>query len=173
MTATTQTTTRPLAVDGRKVVEISDMKISRDPRDVLVTYSLGSCVGIALYDPVAAVGGLIHCMLPLAKIDPQKALKRPCMFVDSGVAGLLQGLFDCGATKKNLVAKVAGAGSPLGNEEIFRIGKRNYTVVRKILWKNNILIAGSDIGGTAARTLGMDMKDGRVTVRVQGKEVEL
>ena len=54
-------------------VDISDLKMSQDANDILVTYSLGSCVGLALYDKVAKVGGLIHCMLPLSKIDKDKA----------------------------------------------------------------------------------------------------
>ncbi len=154
-------------------VEISDMKISTSTSDVLVTYSLGSCVGVVIYDPVARVGGMIHCMLPLSKIDPEKARLKPHMFVDTGLTALLQGIFDRGGQKKNLVAKVAGAGSPLGKEKIFKIGQRNYTVVRKILWKNNILIQAEDVGGASARTLVLDMNTGKTVVKSGGQEVEL
>jgi len=154
-------------------VDISDMKIARSPDDILVTYSLGSCVGLALYDKVARVGGLIHCMLPLSKIDPDKAGLRPFMFVDTGVTRLLGDLFKLGAQRQNLVAKVAGAGSPLGKEETFRIGQRNYTILRKLLWKNNILIDAEDIGGSKARTMYLYMADGLVTVKSEGKEVPL
>jgi chemotaxis protein CheD len=154
-------------------VDISDMKIARTPDEILVTYSLGSCVGLALYDASAGVGGLIHCMLPLSKIDPDKAQLRPFMFVDTGVTRLLGDLFKLGATRQNLVAKVAGAGSPLGREETFRIGQRNYTILRKLLWKNNILIDSEDIGGSKARTMYLYMTDGLVTVKSEGKEVPL
>ncbi len=160
-------------VDNLHVVEISDLKATRRQSDVLVTYSLGSCVGLTLFDPVARVGGMMHCMLPLSKIDPERAETNPCMFVDTGVAALLRTLFRWGATKQSLIAKVAGAGSPLGPDEIFRIGQRNFTVLRKILWKNNILIAGEDVGGSAARTLVLEMASGRTLVRSRGKEVEL
>lgn len=154
-------------------VDISDMKVSENPGEVLVTYSLGSCVGLALYDRVAGVGGLIHCMLPLAKIDVDKAAARPFMFVDTGVTQLLTTLFSMGAQRQNLVAKVAGAGSPLGKEETFRIGQRNYTILRKLLWKNSILIDAEDIGGSKARTMYLYMADGLVTVKSEGKEVPL
>jgi chemotaxis protein CheD len=154
-------------------VEISDMKVSEDPGEILVTYSLGSCVGLALFDRVAGVGGMIHCMLPLSKIDADKARVRPFMFVDSGVTQLLTTLFEMGAQRKNLVAKVAGAGSPLGKEETFRIGQRNYTILRKLLWKNSILIDAEDIGGSKARTMYLYMADGLVTVKSEGKEVPL
>jgi len=154
-------------------VEISDMKVSQSADEVLVTYSLGSCVGVTLHDAVAGVGGMIHCMLPLAKIDPAKAQAKPCMFVDTGVSALLGKLFALGAQRKNIVAKVAGAGSPLGKEETFRIGQRNYTILRKLLWKNNILIDAEDVGGSKARTMYLYMKDGTTTVKSQGKEVPL
>ncbi len=147
--------------------------MSQDPNDILVTYSLGSCVGLALYDKVIKVGGLIHCMLPLSKIDKEKAAVRPFMFVDTGVTRLLSELFQKGAQRQNLVAKVAGAGSPLGKEETFRIGQRNYTILRKLLWKNNILIDTEDIGGSKARTMYLYLEDGLVTVKSEGKEVPL
>jgi len=149
------------------------MKIARNPQDVIVTYSLGSCVGLTLFDPVAGVGGMIHCMLPLSKIDPEKARIKPYMFVDTGVASMLGELYALGAQRQNLIAKVAGAGSPLGREETFRIGQRNYTILRKFLWKNNILIEKEDVGGSKARTLYLYMADGRTTVKSEGKEVEL
>ncbi len=149
------------------------MKVSEDSNQVLVTYSLGSCVGLALFDPVARIGGMIHCMLPLSKIDRQKAEIKPFMFVDTGVTRLLTEMFERGAQRQNLVAKVAGAGSPLGKEETFRIGQRNYTILRKLLWKNNILIDSEDISGSKARTMYLYMADGLVTVKSQGKEVPL
>jgi len=149
------------------------MKIARSPEDVIVTYSLGSCVGLTLYDPVAGLGGMIHCMLPLSKIDPEKARIKPYMFVDTGVAAMLGELYALGARRQNLIAKVAGAGSPLGREETFRIGQRNYAILRKFLWKNNILIEKEDVGGSKARTLYLYMADGRTTVKSEGKEVEL
>jgi chemotaxis protein CheD len=154
-------------------VEIADMKVTNDRTTTLVTYSLGSCVGLTLYDPINGVGGMIHCMLPMSSIDPVKAIARPCMFVDTGVTALLTSLFGLGAQRHNIIAKVAGAGSPLGQEETFRIGQRNYTILRKLLWKNNILINAEDVGGTKARTMYLYMQDGRTTVKSAGKEDEL
>jgi chemotaxis protein CheD len=59
------------------VVDIADMRISDNPEETLVTYSLGSCVGVTIYDPVIRIGGMIHCMLPLSKVDKEKAANRP------------------------------------------------------------------------------------------------
>ncbi len=118
-----------------QVVGVADMKLSRTASDVLVTYSLGSCVGVTMYEPRARVGGLIHCMLPSSAIDPEKARAKPEMFTDTGLSLLLQKLFEMGAEKKNLVVKVAGASKLLDANGVFRIGERNVAVLRKVLEK--------------------------------------
>jgi chemotaxis protein CheD len=154
-------------------VGIAEMKVSADPGDVLVTYALGSCVGVSLYDPVGRVGGLIHCMLPLSRIDPAKAEKNPLMYVDTGMSVLLQAMFDQGAQRKSLVAKVAGASRIMDAGGVFNIGERNYTVVRKVLWKNEILIAGEDVGGSVPRTMYLYLDSGRTLLKMAGEEKEL
>ena len=155
---------------GNRIVGISDMCISRNPEDVIITYSLGSCVGLALYDPATKVGGMIHCMLPLSRIDKAKAEANPCMFTDTGVSALIQGLINVGASKSRIVAKVAGGAAPLNTNGMFQIGERNFTVLHKVLWKNNILIAGKDVGGTAARTMSLCINDGTTMIRSNQKE---
>jgi chemotaxis protein CheD len=154
-------------------IGISEMAISTREEDTLVTYALGSCVGLTLYDTCAKVGGLIHSMLPLSKIDPTKAQHHPCMFVDTGVPALLQALFDLGAQRKNLIAKVAGGSHIMDDAGIFNIGERNYTVLRKLLWKNNILVTGEDVGGSIARTMYLNMNTGKTVLKMAGREVEL
>ncbi len=155
------------------VVGISEMIITDGPQDVLVTYSLGSCIGLSAYDPVAKVGGLIHCMLPLSQLDPEKARQKPAMFIDTGVSALLQALVDRGAQSSRLVVKVAGGAHLLDDKRIFNIGERNYTVLRKMLWKNSILISGEDVGGSHARTLYLVMAGGRTILKAGGKQVDL
>lgn len=154
-------------------VGISEMKVTNAREDVLVTYSLGSCVGLSLYDPSNGVGGLIHCMLPLSRVDPAKAKIKPHMFTDTGVSDLIQSVLDMGAQKRNLIARVAGASQIMDDKGMFKIGMRNHTVLRKVLWKNNILIAAEDVGGTAARTMYLYMSDGRTTIKTRGVETEL
>lgn len=156
-----------------RVVGISELAVSADPDEVLVTYSLGSCLGLALYDGVRRIGGLIHCMLPLASIDPDKARQRPAMFVDTGVTGLLDRLFELGAKRDALVVKVAGGASRHCGHDSFRIGERNLVVLRKVLWKNDLLITGSAVGGCDPRTLTLHMADGTTTVRTGEEETPL
>jgi chemotaxis protein CheD len=149
------------------------MKIAQAPGDEIITYSLGSCVGVSLYDPVLRVGGMVHCMLPASNIDPDRARVNPCMFTDTGVAALLQGLLNLGAEKRRIVAKVAGAAKLLDDSNTFRIGDRNRIVLKKVLWKNSILIAAEDIGGTIARTMTLHIDSGRVNIRAAGNNYEL
>ena len=155
------------------VVGISEMMVSNRPEDVIITYSLGSCIGLVLYEPRLQIGGIIHCMLPLSKIDPARAIERPCMFTDTGVPQLLGALLDMGAEKKNLIAKVAGAASLLDNNGSFNIGERNQVVLRKILWKNQILIQAEETGGSKARTLSLQLDTGLTLLRSGGIEYEL
>jgi len=155
------------------VIGISDMHCTTDQSVILVTYSLGSCIGLTLYDARAGVGGMLHAMMPLSTADPVKAASKPAMYTDTGVTFLLQAMFDRGATRRNLVAKVAGAASSMDGTGMFRIGERNFMVLRKILWKNDILIAGEDIGGNTARTLVLEMETGRTLVKSNGGAKEL
>lgn len=151
-----------------RVVGIADMAVSDVPGETLVTYSLGSCVGLSLYDPVARLGGLLHSMLPVCSLDRTKAASRPEMFTDSGVSLLLQTLFDLGATRADLVAVVAGCSQTMDSDHLFRIGERNHTVLRKLLWKNGILIAAEEVGGNVSRTMRLEMATGRTLITAEG-----
>ena len=152
------------------VVDISAFEVSNNPEEVLVTYSLGSCLGLAIYDPVVQVAGLIHCMLPLSRIDTDKAKVTPGMFVETGVPALLEAAFKLGATRKNLILKAAGCGQPLDDKGLFRIGERNHTVLRKLLWKNNLLLTAEDIGGKQSRTMKLYVETGELIIRSRGME---
>ena len=148
------------------VVGVSDLKVSKNVNDIIITHALGSCLGITAFDPVAGVGGLVHVMLPLSKADPKKAQQRPAMYVDTGFSMLLKALFDLGATKKNLEINVAGGASMKQNsgEDYFKIGQRNFTTFRKLLWKNGFIIANQEVGGSISRTMVLEMNSGLVTI---------
>lgn len=155
------------------VVGMSNMAISTDPEDALVTYSLGSCLGFTIYDPVTQVGGMIHCMMPLSTLNPERAREEPCMFVDTGIPVLLQRVFDAGLKKSRALVRVAGAARVAGAGEMFRIGERNCAVLRKILWKNGIFISAEDVGGTITRTIRLEIGTGKFTVKTGRIEREL
>jgi chemotaxis protein CheD len=156
----------------RHVIVVGDMKTGANG-DQLVTHALGSCLGLMVYDPEAKVGGLLHAMLPLSKINPEKAAANPAMFVDTGVPLLFKEIYKLGGEKKRLVVKAAGCGAPLGPNEMFNIGKRNYTVLKKLLWKNGVLIKAEDVGGSNSRTVRFFLDSGRVVISSSGKENDL
>jgi chemotaxis protein CheD len=95
------------------------------------------------------------------------------MFTDTGVPLLLQTLLDMGAEKRRLIAKVAGAAKLLDEGNTFRIGDRNMVVLRKIFWKNNILIAAEETGGSVARTMYLYMDSGQTVLRSAGRQYNL
>jgi chemotaxis protein CheD len=147
------------------VVGISDIKISNNINDVLVTYALGSCIGVAIYDPVAKVGGLLHFMLPESSLDVKKAGENPAMFADTGIPLLFKSCYKFGADKKRMKVKVAGGASILDDSNFFRIGQKNITAMKKLFWKNNVLIESEDIGGNYNRTMHVHISTGKVFVK--------
>lgn len=154
------------------VVNISDMKFSKRPEDVLVTYSLGSCLGITAYDPKACIGGMIHCLLPSAKGAREKARLKPFMFVNTGVSMMVRTLMDAGAVRNRLVFKVAG-GANMRNDTLFSTGARNFAALEKLMDHNKVTLTAQDVGGTIPRTLFLFMDTGRVVIRSFGKEKDL
>ena len=157
----------------KHTVGISEMKVSDSPDDIIVTYSLGSCIGVSIYDPIACIGGIIHCMLPLSRIDKDRAKREPCMFTDTGVPLMIQTILDMGGAKDRLITKVAGAAQIMDDSNTFKIGERNQVVLRKVLWKNDMLIAADETGGTIARSLFLYMNTGITTIKAKGREYEL
>ena len=151
------------------IVLVGDMKTGVDG-DMVVTHALGSCLGLVVFDPAAKVGGLLHAMLPLSSINPEKARDNPAMFVDTGVPLLFTALFEKGAMKSRLTVKAAGCGNPMGKNEMFKIGERNYTVLKKLLWKNNILLKAENVGGTASRTIHFEVDTGLVLLSCSGSK---
>lgn len=139
--------------------------------DVLVTYALGSCVGVSIYDPVAKVGGLLHYMLPDSLLDPDKAKGKPAMFADTGIPLLFKSCYRLGAEKKRLTVKVAGGASILDDTNYFRIGQKNIMALRKIFWKNNVLIDREDMGKSCNRTLRLSLKTGQVFIKASGEDL--
>lgn len=153
------------------VVGIADGRVSNDPEQVLATYALGSCIAIAIHDPAAQVGGMLHFMLPDSTIDADKARRNPWMFADTGIPRLFQQAYEMGADKRRLVVRAAGGANVMGDGGFFQIGKRNGLAMRKILWKAGVLLKEEITGGSASRSVYLDVGTGTFRVRTNG-EVE-
>jgi chemotaxis protein CheD len=155
------------------IIGMADIKVSDKPEDTLITYALGSCLGVVVHDPVAKVAGLLHVMLPSSQIDDAKAKAQPAMFVDTGVPLLFKECYRLGARKERMTVSVAG-GSFSGRvdaEDTFQIGKRNMLTLRKLLWKNGVLIHADDTGGMGqSRTMSVNVASGLVQLRTNGTQ---
>jgi len=154
------------------IVNISDMKFSNHAEDVIVTYSLGSCLGVTAYDPKIGIGGMVHCLLPSSNSARDKARDNPFMFVNTGVAMMVRRLMDKGAVKSRLILKAAG-GANMRGDTLFNTGLRNFEALEKLLDRNKVSLAAVDVGGTIPRTMFLHLNTGRIVVRSLGKEKEL
>ena len=150
------------------VVGVGDCQVSSDPHATLVTYALGSCIGIVIYDPVSHVGGLLHYLLPDSQLDTEKAARNPYMFADTGIPALFHRAYELGAKKSRLQVTVAGGAQVLASE-LFNIGKRNQLAMKKILWRAGVLIHQEETGGDASRTIRVELRNGNVFMKHGGR----
>ena len=147
------------------VIGVADCHVTSDTSNVLVTYALGSCVAVSIYDPIARVGGLLHFMLPEAPSDAGQTGKSPYMFADTGIPMLFREAYSKGADKRRLRVRVAGGAQVTGDNGVFNIGQRNCLALKKILWKAGVMVHAEETGGKRARTMRLDMASGRVFLR--------
>ncbi|MGD2063064.1 MAG: chemotaxis protein CheD [Nitrospirota bacterium] len=151
------------------VVGIGDLQLSREPGAVLITHGLGSCIGVAIYDPVTRVGGLLHYMLPEVEGHEEKAAASPLMFGETGIPRLFHGAYAIGAMKSRVIVKIAGGASLIDANGVFNVGKRNFLLARKLLWKNGMAIAAEDVGESSSRTMELEVDSGRVWITSPGR----
>ncbi|MCH7623575.1 MAG: chemotaxis protein CheD [Nitrospinae bacterium] len=158
------------ALDKLKmIVGISDMKYSMDPNSSLVTYSLGSCVGVVAYDPIKFIGGMLHYQLPSSNGHQERAKKNPLMFADLAIPLLLEGMRKEGASLGHVIIGIYGGAKVLMDGDLFKIGTQNVRVAKKILWQQRLHISNEDVGGDKGRTVHLDIETGKVKVHSDGK----
>ncbi len=121
------------------LVNISDMKYGNSGENI-VTYALGSCIGMAFYDPLIKAGALLHYLLPESTLDRNKAKMNPFMFADTGMAKTIKTLEGLGVQKRRLIIKAAGGANYLDPNGKFKIVKRPNLGVKRILWKHNLMV---------------------------------
>jgi len=152
-------------MNSRIRVGISEFKTGRAP-SVLVTYGLGSCLGIVLFDRERGLGGLAHTLLP--SLRPGIKETRMSKYVDSAITLMVEDLTNQGARKEGLVAVIVGGANmfePPGGIPTNAIGTRNISAARETLESLGIPLQGEDVGGNYGRTVEFAMESGTVTVR--------
>lgn len=158
---------------NKVIVGVADMKISDNPQDLLITYGLGSCLGVAIYDSCARVGGILHVMLPDSNINCKHEALNPLKFVDTGLPLLFKGAYTYGAQKKRIQVKMAGCAQIADESGFFNIGKRNYAAAHRLLWKNEVLVDAEHCGAFVSRTISLEIASGKMLIQIGGETFEL
>jgi chemotaxis protein CheD len=159
--------------DRRLVVGVGGLVVSNHRGAVLTTYSLGSCLGITVYDPIVRAGGLLHAMLPDSSLNPAKAAEQPAMFVDTGLPALLQGMISLRTQPGRLHVCVVGGAQILDQGGFFNIGQRNCQRFKELIRRYGLRLCAEEIGGLVSRTLSLDLNSGQVRLKIQGKVGEV
>lgn len=143
-------------------VGLGEIKFSDDPKDVLVAYGLGSCIGVSVYDTKIQKAGLLHAVLPENNNNDPLSTK----FVDSGIKVLMDEFRKNHADMHRVIVKIVGGSNMLvANGLTFDIGERNIQSTKAALKTQNIAISAEEVGGNIGRTMRIYVEDGRVTVR--------
>ncbi|MEN9468457.1 MAG: hypothetical protein RL630_190 [Verrucomicrobiota bacterium] len=150
------------------VVGVADFKISTDPLTYLVTYALGSCLGITFYDEKRRIGGLLHAMLPSASLHPGQKI-REAMFLDTGIPKVLSAMIRVGAKKNDIRCKVFGGAQLMATDNFFRIGSKNIDMFYKLSQELQLDVVAWEISGRINRTIRLANHTGDVIVKVPSK----
>lgn len=155
-------------MDKQITVGIADMKFARQ-EGILITYALGSCIGISLYDPMIKLGALVHIMLPeVYGVGDGNIFK----YADTALTETFRKIEIMGGRKPRLIAKIAGGAKMFelkGNSTLGNIGARNIVSVKHILKSSGVRLAAEDVGENYARTMSVDLSTGAVKIRTYGR----
>jgi chemotaxis protein CheD len=146
-------------------VGIGGLEVSADRATVLITHGLGSCIAVIAYDPRRKVGGMLHFQLPSSTLSAERAAESPGTFADTGIPLLFTKMYALGSRKGDILVKAAGGGNFHNDNGTFDIGRRNHTMMRKIFWKAQVLVAAEDVGGCKSRTARLFLDTGQVTIQ--------
>ena len=154
-------------MESKITIGIADMKMAQNS-GMLITYALGSCIGICLYDQKIKLGALIHIMLPL-NMEPGR--KNTMKYADTGIRETLKMMEAKGASRSRITAKIAGGAKmfEVKGGSLSNIGQRNIESVLNTLNREGIKLLQEDVGGTVARTLLFDVGTGLGCVRCYGR----
>ena len=157
----------PAWIRHRSLVGVAELAVTNNPLLTLGTYSLGSCVGVAVYDPVARIAGLLHAMLPAASLDPEKARRQPGMFLDTGLPALFEMAVRLGAELRRARLFVAGGAQVVEACSRFNIGAANCAMLHRLLADHPVTLRRAELGGTSIRTLHLNTT-GEVRLKTNG-----
>ena len=152
------------------MVGLGEMKMSRDPEEVLACLGLGSCVAVSVFDRVAKVGAMAHVVLPKSR---EKSVDRAGRYADVAVPQLLRNISEAGGVDSRLeIFLVGGAQMSLapGLGTAFKIGEDNVAAVHAALAAEGLKPKAVDTGGNKGRTMRLFIQSGKATVASAGQE---
>ena len=158
------------AVAMMTAVNFSEMKISSNPAETLVAFSIGSGIGVTAFDPVSGVGGVLNLMLPdSTQANGIVSEKVPLMFADTGVPFFVKALFAQGSRPDKMKVVIAGGAHIIDQTGIFNVGEKNYVALKNGLVNYDLKIHHEDIGGTNSRTLSLEIGSGSSCIKIFGQ----
>ncbi|MBD5151403.1 MAG: chemotaxis protein CheD [Oscillibacter sp.] len=155
-------------MNDKITVGIADMKMARGS-GILITYALGSCIGLCFQDPGLRLGALLHIMLPM---NMEAGRTHAFKYADTGIRETVRQMTAQGALKSRISVKIAGGAKmfEVSNGSLGNIGQRNIESVHTILRQEGIRLIAEDVGGTVARTLLFDVASGQGCIRSYGRQ---
>jgi chemotaxis protein CheD len=150
-------------------VGMADWKMGRN-QDILITFGLGSCVALALWNAKDKVATMAHIMLPDSKLIRYRQDVNPAKFADTALANMLQELAKLGFVKEMFRAKLVGGANMFtfagkSTTAGMNVGQRNVTAVKEELARLAIPLVGEDTGGTSGRSVEFYVVDGTLHIR--------
>jgi len=154
-------------------VNFSEMKISSNPVETLVAFSIGAGIGMSVHDPVGGLGGILNFILPDSTMaNGNNPSKSPYMFADTGIAALLKSLFEQGAKAENLKVVIAGGAHIMDQSGVFNIGQKNLEALKTNLGDHDVKIYHEAVGGIKSRTISLEIGSGRSIIKTLGEGEE-
>lgn len=150
------------------VIGMAEMQVIRPPESI-VTYGLGSCVGLVLYDKTTKIAGMVHIVLPNYNKNLPNVNIAKC--ADTAVAALLTSLLKEGARRPAIIAKMAGGAHMFktSSNPLLKVGERNVSVTKQMLKKLAIPLVSEDVLGNSGRTVQFVPATGDFHIKVVGK----
>jgi chemotaxis protein CheD len=161
------------AISLMTAVNNSEMKISRNPVETLVAFSIGSGIGITVHDPVCGVGGMLSFLLPdSSRVNGVNPSRVPFMFADTGIPTFLDELFANNVRCDRLKVVIAGGAHVLDQNSAFNVGQKNLAALKASLAAFNLKIYHENTGGTNSRTLSLEIGSGCSSIKIFGEGEE-
>lgn len=157
-------------MDKQLKVGIGDMKLTRGTGEI-ITYALGSCIGLAFYDPNIKLGALLHIMLPERMNPSDPNLYK---YADTGIIETVRKLTAFGMMKSRTTVRIAGGAKMFeisGNSDFGNIGERNIESVHRILRQQGMMLIAEDVGANYARTMSLQVDTGEVLIKTYGRPI--